>query len=352
MSPIGHKLEQVSGRWIKELLGLPNDAVASFVTGATMAAFTALGAARQHLLKIQGLDASADGLFGAPNIRVIVSEETHITNYKALGMLGFGRDRVEKVPVDDQGRMIVADLPDLDETCLILCQAGNVNSGAFDDVGAICDRAQGAWVHVDGAFGLWARTVPELSHMCTGMDRANSWSVDGHKWLNTPYDCGISLVRDAKPLLASLATQAAYLTNAGAIEAKDIGPEFSRRARGIEVWAALRCLGRDGLAEVVHCYCRLARLFAKGLNEMGYSILNEVVLNQVVASVGTREQMQQIQKLVEESGVCWFGTTHWQDQDAFRISVSSWATTDEDVQISLDAIRQATLKVLPRGSFF
>jgi len=346
LSPVAHKLEQVAGDWIKDLLKLPAKSAVSFVTGATMASFTAMAAARCELLDRQGWDLSQRGLFGAPAIRVIVSAETHVTIFKALSLLGFGKAQIEVVPVDAQGRMKIDHLPKLDETCLVLCQAGNVNSGAFDDISSIIDQASGAWVHVDGAFGLWARLVPSLKPYLNGVERADSWSVDGHKWLNTPYDCGIAITRDVSALRRALDTNAAYLPSGGQMEPKDIVPEFSRRARAIEVWAALRTLGRDGMTKMLERHCRQARIFADGLQEIGYQIRNEVVLNQVVASIGSREQMLQIQTEVVKDGVCWFGTTHWQGHDAFRISVSCWRTTDEDVIKSLTAIGQATRNVM------
>jgi len=346
MSPVAAKLEKVSGGWLKSMLELPSESEVSFVTGASMASFTAIAAARDELLARQGWDLQEKGLFGAPSIRVIVSAETHVTVLKSLALLGFGQEQLEVVPVDQQGRILIDAMPKLGPNCLVLCQAGNVNSGAFDDVASIMSRANQAWVHVDGAFGLWAQLVPELSHYLDGVEQADSWSVDGHKWLNVSYDCGIAIIRNGEALRNAFSAQAAYLRAGGVSQAKDGVPEFSRKARGIEVWAALRTLGRDGMADLVRRNCAQARAFAVGLQEIGYSVLNEVVLNQVVASIGDAVQMQQIQKLVEQDGMCWFGLTNWQGHDAFRISVSSWATTDQDVEKSLQSIRQSTEKVI------
>ena len=239
-------------RWLNDLFGLPAEAAGALVTGATMASFTSLAAARHAVLKRAGWNVEGDGLFGAPPVTVVVGEEVHITVLKALGMLGLGRNRVVRVPVDGQGRMRAGELPRIVGPTIVCVQAGNVNSGSFDPVGQVCERAQeaGAWVHVDGAFGLWAKTSPRYAHLVQGVERADSWSTDAHKWLNVPYDCGIALVRDPHALTAAMAIQAAYLPAADAQRNPfDYTPEFSRRARGVEVWAALRSLGRSGLAD-------------------------------------------------------------------------------------------------------
>jgi glutamate/tyrosine decarboxylase-like PLP-dependent enzyme len=288
MSPAGAKLEETALRWLVDALGLPPGTGAGFVTGATMANFTALAAARHALLMNQGWDVGARGLYGAPEIKVIVGEEVHVSLLKALNLLGLGRERVTRVPVDDQGRMRAEALPGLDEMSLVCIQAGNVNTGAVDPAAEICAAAHraGAWVHVDGAFGLWALADPSRAGLTAGINQADSWAADAHKWLNVPYDSGLAFVRQPEHLRAAMSVSAAYLQLSDQREPGHYTPELSRRARGIEVWAAMYSLGRSGLADLVQRTCRLAVRFADGLQEMGFEILNEVVLNQVMVSFG------------------------------------------------------------------
>jgi glutamate/tyrosine decarboxylase-like PLP-dependent enzyme len=331
-------LEQVALRWLIEALGLPTDCGGGFVTGATMANFTALAAARHSILARAGWDVDADGLFGAPPITVVVGDEAHPTLVKALGLLGFGRNRVLRVPVDGQGRMRTDALPDLHGPAIVCLQAGNINTGACDPFAEIIPRAHdaGAWVHVDGAFGLWAAVSPTLRHQVSGVQAADSWATDAHKWLNVPYDSGVALVRDPEALRAAMAITAAYLPTAGAPRnPSDYTPELSRRARGVEVWATLRSLGRTGLVELIERCCRHARRFADGLADAGHRILNDVVLNQVLVSFGDAPTTARVIGAIQADGTCWCGGTVWQGQTAMRISVSSWATTDDDVERSL-----------------
>ena len=337
-------LEQVVIRWLTGLLGLPDGIAAAFVTGATMANFTALAAARHAVLRRAGWNVEADGLFGAPPVTVIVGEEVHITVLKALGMLGLGRRRVVRVPVDAEGRLRASELPRIEGPAIVCVQAGNVNSGAFDPLGEVCERVReaGAWVHVDGAFGLWAKAAPRFAHLVQGMDLADSWSTDAHKWLNVPYDCGIALVRDGEALAAAMAIQAAYIPAARAERNPfDYTPEFSRRARGVEVWAALRSLGRRGLAELIERNCAAAQRFAARLRAAGCEILNDVVLNQVLVSFGAPDETQRVIAAVQADGTCWVGGTVWQGRTAMRISVCSWATTEADVDASVAAMLRA-----------
>ena len=339
------RLEIVALRWLIELFALPAGTEGAFVTGATMANFTALAAARHHVLNQVGWSVEADGLFGAPPITVVIGEEAHPTLIKSLGLLGLGRSRVVRVPVDGQGRMRADRFPKLANSPAIIClQAGNLNSGAFDPCTDICElaHAAGAWVHVDGAFGLWARTVPELSALTTGIELADSWATDAHKWLNVPYDCGVALVREPGALPAAMAVTADYLpTESSERNPADFTPELSRRARGVEVWAALRSLGRDGLSAMIGKNVRQAQLFAERLAAAGYEILNDVVLNQVLVSFGSAEQTLRTIEAVQRDGTCWCGSTVWQGRTAMRISVSSWATTDADVELSVQAIIRA-----------
>lgn len=335
-------LEQVALRWLIELFGLPENCGGAFVTGATVANFVALAAARHRLLQRAGWNVEADGLFGAPPLRVIVGQEAHPSLIKSLGMLGLGRTRVERVPTDAQGRMRPELLPQLDARCIVCAQVGNVNTGACDplDVIAQATRAAGAWLHVDGAFGLWAAAAPPRAHLVRGIGDADSWATDAHKWLNVPYDSGLAFVRDEPALRAAMAITAEYLpTVTTQRNPADYTPELSRRARGVEVWAALRSLGRDGVAELIERNCRQAARFAQGLREAGYSILHEVVLNQVLVSFGDAALTQRVIAALQAEGTCWCGGTVWQGQAAMRISVSSWATTDADVELSLQAIR-------------
>jgi len=280
-------------------------------------------------------------LFGAPAITVIVGAEVHPSVVKALGLLGLGRSRLIKVPVDGQGRMRVEEMPPISGPTIVIAQAGNVNTGAFDPFTEICERAHqaGAWVHVDGAFGLWAATAPSRMNLTTGMANADSWATDLHKWLNVPYDSGLGIVRDADALRAAMAITAEYLpTESPFRNPADFTPELSRRARGVEVWAALRTLGRKGVTEMIERNCREARRFAEGFKAAGYKVLNDVVLNQVLVSFGDAEKTNRIIAGIQTDGTCWCGGTIWQGQTAMRISVSSWATTDADVEASLEAM--------------
>jgi glutamate/tyrosine decarboxylase-like PLP-dependent enzyme len=339
-SPVAAKIEEIVLSWIVELLDLPSTCGAGFVTGTTMANFSALAAARTTLLQRAGWDVEEDGIFGAPPIRVVVGEEVHVSLLKALSMLGLGRSRVSRVPTDSEGRMKFEELPQLDERTVVCVQLGNVNSGAFDPVKEICARAKeaGAWVHVDGAFGLWAAASSRFAHLLEGHAAADSWAIDCHKWLNVPYDSGIAVVRKAEHLRRAFALTAAYLQTGTVREPCHYTPEVSRRARGIELWAAMRSLGRDGLRDLIERNCRMARVFADHLRRAGFEILNEVVLNQVLVSFGGADETQRIIAEIQNEGTCWCGGTQWHGRTAMRISVSSWATTERDVEHSVAAI--------------
>jgi glutamate/tyrosine decarboxylase-like PLP-dependent enzyme len=343
-TPATAQIEQVALNWLLDLFKLPPDCGGAFVTGATMANFSALAAARHSVLERAGWNVEADGLIGAPSITVVVSEEAHPTLFKSLGLLGLGRNRVVRVPVDEQGRMRASDLPLISGPTIVCTQAGNVNTGAFDPLAEICERAhtEGAWVHVDGAFGLWATTAPSTIHLTNGLADADSWATDCHKWLNVPYDSGLALVRDADALRAAMSITADYLpTTSPFRNPSDFTPELSRRARGVEVWAALKSLGKKGVAELIERNCRQARRFAEGLQASGFKVLNEVELNQVLVTFGDAETTNRVISDLQKEGTCWCGGTVWQGQTAMRISVSSWATTDADVELSLDAMLRA-----------
>jgi glutamate/tyrosine decarboxylase-like PLP-dependent enzyme len=346
-SPAAAAFEQVAQRWLLEALGLPRDCAVGFVTGATMANLACLAAARQAVLKAVGWDVEADGLFDAPAITVVVGDEVHVSVLKALGLLGLGRNRILRVPVDGQGRMRVDRFPAVAGPAILCLQAGNVNSGAVDSLAELSALARrvGAWVHVDGAFGLWAAAAPRRAHLMAGVADADSWATDAHKWLNVPYDCGLAFVRDARALQAAMAVTAAYLSASPERKPSDFTPELSRRARGVEVWAALKSLGRAGLAEMIERCCRHAERFAAGLRAAGYEVLNEVVLNQVLVSFGDAASTRRVIEALQADGTCWCGGTEWQGRAAMRISVSSWATTEADVEKSLAAMLRVAAAV-------
>ncbi|HEX3895921.1 MAG TPA: pyridoxal-dependent decarboxylase [Rudaea sp.] len=340
ITPATARIEQTALRWLVELLDLPRDCGGAFVTGATVANFVALAAARHAVLERVGWKVEADGLFGAPPITVVIGAEAHPTLIKSLGMLGLGRNRVVKIPADEQGRLRVDALPPVKGPTIVCAQIGNVNTGAFDAVADIRKRiGTDAWLHVDGAFGLWARVAPTRKKFVEGIDAADSWATDAHKWLNVPYDSGLAFVRDADALRAAMAITAEYLpTQSAWRNPSDYTPELSRRARGVDIWAVLLNLGRSGVIEMIERNCRHARRFAEGLSAAGFEILNDVVLNQVLVSFGDAERTQRIVAAIQTDGTCWCGGTVWQGKTAMRISVSSWATTESDVERSIEAI--------------
>jgi len=342
-SPAVACLETTALRWLKEALGLPSSAEGALVTGATMANFTCLAAARNWTLHQHGWDVDQKGLFGAPALTVVLGEEAHATIYKVLSMLGLGRERVLRVPADTQGRMRADCLPDISGPAVLCVQAGNVNSGAFDPAEELIAwaRQRSAWVHVDGAFGLWALASPQLAPRARAFVGADSWAMDAHKWLNVPYDSGIAIVRESEALARAMSMSGAYLLPSTHRDAMNYTPDSSRRARAIEIWAALKSLGRVGLAELVEGNCRQARQMAAELQREGVEVLNDVVLNQVVVAFGDDERTRRVTLLIQDTGTCWCGGTFWRGRAAMRISVSSWATTDEDVERSIQAILDA-----------
>ncbi len=371
MGPAASVAEEVAGAWAAELLGLPAGVSVGFTTGATMASFAALAAGRHSLLERAGWDAERDGLFGAPEVPVVVGEEAHVTIHAALGMLGMGRDRVTRVATDGQGRMradaLAAVLAGLDRPALVCAQAGNVNTGAFDPLPEIADlvRANGGWLHADGAFGLWAAADPARRHLVAGADRADSWTTDAHKWLNVPYDSGLVFTAHPAAHHAAMTLGAAYYVETGGGERDPYNwvAESSRRARGFAVWAAIRSLGRDGVAEMVGRTCDLARRFAAGLHGapgIGIRVLNDVVLNQVLvrfddptgdAAAGDARTAAVIEA-VQAEGTLWLGGSVWHGRRVMRISVSGWRTTADDVDRSVAAVLRIAggiVSVPPRG---
>jgi glutamate/tyrosine decarboxylase-like PLP-dependent enzyme len=349
-SPLISAVEEVAAGWLRELAGLPPSMTVGFVTGCQMASFTGLAAARHRVLRNARWDVEADGLFGAPAIEVLVGDEAHYTILMALRLLGLGGSRLKRVPSDAQGRMRADALRSMLESvkgpCIVCAQAGNVNSGAFDPLEEIAavTHQHGGWLHVDGAFGLWAAAAPGRAHLVRGVEHADSVATDGHKWLNVPYDCGIVFCADeaahrSAMSLSAPALSAPYLaTSTRQRDPHEFVPEESRRGRAVPVYAALRCLGRAGLAQLIERNCRQARRFAAGLTAGGYEVLNEVALNQVVVVFGDAERTRRVVAAVQQEGTCWCGGTVWKGRTAMRISVSNWSTTDGDVERCLAAI--------------
>jgi glutamate/tyrosine decarboxylase-like PLP-dependent enzyme len=325
---------------LKDLLGIPATASAGFVTGGQAANTVGLAAARHHVLAEAGWDVERDGLAGAPRVRVVASEERHATIDRALRLLGFGTRAVEPVEAKPDGSIDVDDLRGkVDGPTIVCLQAGNVNTGACDDLRAARAAAPNAWIHVDGAFGLWAAANPRTASLLDGVELADSWACDGHKWLNVPYDSGFVFCARPEVHAGAIAYRAAYLTGAGEVSGMgDLTLESSRRARGFAVWAALRELGRDGVAELVDRCCRLARRFAETLAEGGAEIANDVVLNQVLVSFGDDTRTDALIDRIQRDGTCWLGGTTWRGRRYLRISVSGWTTTEEDVDRSAEAI--------------
>ena len=351
-SPAAAIIEDVAGTWLKELLGLPSDASFGFVTGGQAANTVSLAAARHHVLAKVGWDVERDGLNGSPRVRVVATGERHATIDMALRLLGFGAGTLEPVATDSQGAIDVADLAFILKNSppgptIVCLQAGNVNTGAFDDLAKaiVTAHAHDAWVHVDGAFGLWAAANPSCRHLVAGVELADSWATDGHKWLNVPYDSGYAFCAHPADHAAALSYSAAYVKGQGEGDLRapgDFVPESSRRARGFATWAALRQLGRHDLAELIERCCVLARRFAEQLTAIeGVTILNDVVLNQVLVRFSNDDETERVIRAIQRSGECWMGSTSWHGLRAMRISVSNWRTSDTDVDRSVQAILAA-----------
>lgn len=343
LAPSAVELETVAADWMLEILDLPRDAAVGFVTGSTMGTFSALACARSALLKRLEYDVKQRGLAGAPRLRIVVSDEIHPTNLATLTYLGFGLDDVETCPTDGQGRVIPEQMPQLDSKTIVVLQAGNINSGSFDPFEEICKQAKaaGAWVHVDGAFGLWARVSNSNRHLTHGVDLADSWSVDGHKWLNIPQDSAIYACREPQAVQEVFGTDATYLMRDANRQPSNMVPELSRRARGVEFWAALKTLGKRGVEDLVDRNCAHARRFAQGLAAAGYEVLNDVVLNQVVFACHDEASTRVALAEIQASGVTWLGPTTWKQRLCMRISVSSWATTKDDAERALAIMQGA-----------
>lgn len=347
-APSAIYLERLASQWLLQLLSLPTQSSVGFTTGSSLANLVCLTAARNALYQALNIDLLETGLSNAPALTVYVSEQAHVTVLKALNIIGIGRQQIVSLPCDDQGRILMKNLPDFIPHSIVCLQAGNVNSGASDPFSDLIPLAHQAkcWVHVDGAFGLWAAASTKTQHLVEAVETADSWAVDGHKWLNTPYDCGIAICRHPEAVHQVMATQAPYLSPGLAMPPKDMVPEFSRRARGVEVWAAIKELGQTGIAKLVDRCCLYAQQLATGLEQAGFTILNDVVLNQVVATLENPVHLDQIHKQIEENGICWFGKTHWQGQAAIRLSVSSWVTDSRDIETVIHEIQMVTQKVV------
>lgn len=344
LAPAASVIEEVTGRWLRELLGLPGHATVAFVTGGQMANFTGLAAARHEVLRRAGWNVEVDGLHGSPRLRVLVGAERHDTIDRALRYLGVGTAAIEAVAADEQGRMdpaaLARALDGADGPIIVCAQAGGVNSGAIDPVGEICDRAHraGAWVHVDGAFGLWAAASPSRRHLLDGVEKADSWATDAHKWLNVPYDSGLLFCAHPQAHRAAMSVRAGYLIH-GSGDAIDLTPELSRRARGIPVYAAIRHLGRAGVAALVDGGCGAATRFAESLAAHdGVRIHNEVTLNQVLVSFDDDDRTRAVVRRVQDDGTCWVSGSVWRGRAVMRISVTNWSTDLDDVDASVTAM--------------
>ncbi|NKB77531.1 MAG: aspartate aminotransferase family protein [Gammaproteobacteria bacterium] len=343
MSPVVSKLEAICEKWLVDLFRLPKDSAMGLVSGTSTALICGLVAGRNHLLEKQGWNVSENGLMGAPELNVVISEHAHATVLKALSLIGLGRRKVFKVPCDDQGRMKIEALPEFNSFTLVVAGAGEVNSGSFDDMKAICARANsaGAWVHIDGAFGLWAGASKSTYHLFDGAEQANSWSVDAHKTLNVPYDCGIVLCRNRSSLISSLHASGSYIQWSENRDGMLYTTEMSRRARAVELWAVLRTLGRNGIESLVDQLCARAKLFANLLRDAGFKIMNDVTFNQVLIAGASNDETQRTLEYLQKSGVCWCSGSVWKQQSVIRISICSWMTSERDVILSAEAFIEA-----------
>lgn len=347
MSPIAAKLESVCEDWCKTLFGLPDSLAAGFVSGTSVATICGLAAARYRLCGAAGWDINAKGQNHAPPLRVVTGDAAHNTVIRALALLGFGTDNIEFVKTDDQGRIIAEQVPPLDGQTLLILQAGNVNSGAFDPFVDLCQQAReaNAWVHIDGAFGLWAAACPETKHLTEGIELANSWSVDAHKTLNTPYDSGLILCSDREALSGALQTSGAYVLYSEQRDGMRYTPEMSRRARAIELWATLCFLGKQGVQDLVLGLHEMAVYMAAQLESQGFSILNDVVFNQIVVSTEDDAVVEKILELVQQDSTCWVGGSRFQGRSVIRVSICGWMTSVEDVNRSVAAFVKARQKI-------
>jgi len=347
LSPLASKLESIVEGWLRSVFNLPRETVAGFVSGTSSANFCALAAARYRLFKNQNWDINKKGFVNAPPIRVVTGKEAHSTVIKAITLLGFGHGNIEFIETDEQGRICPELIPELDNKTLLILQAGNVNTGSFDAFSKICDKAKkaGAWMHIDGAFGLWAGACEKLSHLTNGIEQANSWAVDGHKTLNTPYDCGIVMCSDKEALTGALHMSGGYIVVSEFRDGMYYTPEMSRRARVIELWATLKYLGREGIDQMIFEMHERAKQFANEISATdGFTVLNDVVFNQLLVRCATDEITNKVIEHVQNERVCWVGGSTWQGKRVIRISVCSWATTADDISKSAQSFKSALAK--------
>ena len=346
-SPINAQLEVVCERWLKDIFKLPEETVAGFVSGTSTGNLCAVAAARFHLLHNLGWDINKKGLNGAPPLRVIAHEQIHASVKRTLALLGYGSNNITWVPSDEQGRLRTEQLPTLDSTCLILLQAGNANTGAYDNFEQVCELANqvGAWVHIDGAFGLWAMASATLSHLTKGMEKASSWAVDGHKTLNTPYDSGIVLCRHPHALMTAMQASGEYLVYSDQRDPILYTTEMSKRSRAIELWATMKYLGKSGIDEMVTTFHTRARQLAQGLQESGFRIVNDVVFNQVLVATEDEFETRQIVEYIQQSGECWLGGSVWDGKAVIRVSICSWMTDENDIARTIALFQEAKAKV-------
>lgn len=346
-SPIASTLETVVEKWLKQLFNLSDETVVGFVSGTSMAIMCGLAAARYRIYQRNNWDVNSKGLLNAPKIRIVAGIHAHATVLKAIALLGLGIDNIEWIDVDDQGRIIVDKVPALDSNTILILQAGNVNSGSFDPFEKICSLAQkaNAWVHIDGAFGLWAACADKLNYLTRGIEKANSWSVDGHKTLNTPYDSGIILCNDKEALVSALQATGSYIVYGENRDGMLYTPEMSRRARAVELWATLKYLGREGINHLVQGFHDRAKQFAEELSKHGFTILNDVVFNQVLVACDSDRETEEVLKHIQEQRVCWCGGSQWFGKKVIRISVCSWVTTNEDITRSVESFMKARNRV-------
>ncbi len=346
-SPVNAKLESVCERWLKDIFDLPKQTVAGFVSGTSMANLCGIAAARFHLLQNLGWDVNEMGLNGAPPLRILAHDQVHASVKKTLTMRGYGNKNIEWLPSDAEGRLVLEKMPPLDSSCLVLLQAGNANTGSFDHFDAICQKAEevGAWVHIDGAFGLWAAASKSLSYLTKGMQKASSWAVDGHKTLNTPYDSGIILCRYPDALISALQATGEYILYSDQRDPLLYTTELSKRSRAIELWATMKYLGTSGIDTMVTNFHHRALQLAEGLAENGFKIINEVVFNQVLVGTESDDTTKSIIGRIQEFGECWVGGSVWQQKTVIRVSVCSWATTEKDIERTIAAFVKAKKEV-------
>ncbi|GMN04820.1 aminotransferase class V-fold PLP-dependent enzyme [Croceitalea sp. MTPC5] len=344
LSPIGSKLEAVVEKWLIDLFGLPENTAAGFVSGTSAANLCGLAAARYRILKRNDWDVNEKGLRNAPEIRIVTGKQAHSTVLKAVGILGLGKESIEWAAVDDQGRIVAESIPELNQNTILILQAGNVNSGAFDNFNAICEKAQkaNAWIHIDGAFGLWAEAVSKLKYLTKGIEKASSWAVDGHKTLNTPYDCGIVMCSDPEAMTAALHMSGSYIVESPERDGMFYTPEMSRRARVMELWAIMKYLGKNGIDEMILNMHHRAKQFAKEIGALkGFHVENDIVFNQVLVRCDSDALTQQVLHNIQKLRTCWLGGSVWFGKKVMRVSICSWATNESDITISIESFEKA-----------